>query len=476
VEFINRIREMERLVQVSDAGSPALVVVWGRRRLGKSRLLTEWSQRVGGTYWVADESSSPIQRKYLAEELERVLPGFGAVTYPDWRTLLDRVSRDARTTRWRGPLIIDEFPYLVSAAPELPSVLQRWVDREKREGGLVLALSGSSQRMMMDSVLAADAPLYGRADQLLKLEPLLPGHSSDAMGFSDGQSILDFYTCWGGVPRYWELAQPFGNRFRDAVDELVLSPYGVLHDEVNRLLHLELPSAIPLRPILDAIGLGAHRISEIAGRLHVPPTSLSRGVRQLEELGYVRREVPYGEDEKRSKKALYRLSDPFLRLWFRAVAPHRGALRTASGPSRVQFLERVWSGLRAEAWEDVCRLAIPYLGLFDRGWRPAGRFWRAHNSEWDVVSCSMEGDVVILGECKSLSRPAARTDLEKMMRSVMGKTTPRGIGGPNARMEFVIFVPEIAMPDDVTGIHKLSPGLTVVDGRRVFRALDSQIV
>ena len=219
------------------------------------------------------------------------------------------------------------------------------------------------------------------------------------------------------------------------------------------------------------VGAGGVRLKHYAlnhyAGLHVSPTSLSHGVRQLEELGYLRREVPYGEDEKRSKKALYRLSDPFLRLWFRAVAPHRGALRTASGPIRVQFLERVWSGLRAEAWEDVCRLAIPYLGLFDSVWRPAGRFWRAHNSEWDVV---------ILGECKSLSRPTTRTDFEKMIRSVMGKTTPRGIGGPNARMEFVIFVPEIAMPDDVTGIHKLSPGLTVVDGRRVFRALDNQIV
>ncbi|MFW5955646.1 MAG: AAA family ATPase, partial [Rhodothermales bacterium] len=140
MEFVNRSNEIRRLLRVTHSGEAALVVVWGRRRLGKSRLLTEWSRRVAGAYWVADESASPIQRRYLAEELESVLPGFSAVTYPDWNALLQRLSRDARYRRWRGPLIIDELPYLVAAAPELPSLLQKWVDREKREGGMVLAL------------------------------------------------------------------------------------------------------------------------------------------------------------------------------------------------------------------------------------------------------------------------------------------------------------------------------------------------
>lgn len=95
----------------------------------------------------------------------------------------------------------------------------------------------------------------------------------------------------------------------NAVNDLVLSPLGVLHDEIERLLRQEMPSAIPLRPILDAIGLGANKSSEIAGRLQVPATSITRSLKQLQELGYIWREVAYGESEKRSKKSLYKLAD-----------------------------------------------------------------------------------------------------------------------------------------------------------------------
>jgi AAA+ ATPase superfamily predicted ATPase len=466
VEFIDRKREISQLHSAYQRGEASLIVVWGRRRLGKSRLLSEWTRQVDGTYWVADESSAAIQRRYLSQELEAVLPGFSAVAYPDWHSLLNRLSVDARRTGWRGPLVLDEFPYMAAAAPELPSVLQKWVDREKREGKIVLALSGSSQRMMMDTVLSADAPLFGRADTMFRLEPMSPGYIPEALQRSDAQTLLDFYTCWGGVPRYWELAAPYGARYRDAVDELVLSPLGVLHDEINRLLHMELPSAIALRPILDAIGSGAHRISEIAGRLQTPATSLSRGLSRLQDLGYVTRDVPFGENEKKGKKARYPLADPFLRLWFRAVAPHRGALHTGVSSTRLQILDSVWSGLRGESWEDLCRMAMPHLRLFGCEWTPARRFWQGNNSEWDVVSTSIDEEIVVFGECKSLARPAGTADLEKMIRAVLSKNVPAGIGSSDAQREFLLFVPEIE-----PGIDLNVPGVTVIDGTRVFTAL-----
>jgi uncharacterized protein len=466
MKFIDRNQEMQRLLQAVRGETAGLVVVWGRRRLGKSRLLTEWCARTHGIYWVADESAPAIQRKYLAETLNAALPGFADVTYPDWTAMLNRLSRDARQARWRGPLVLDEFPYLIGGAPELPSVLQKWVDREKREGGVLLALSGSSQRMMMDSVLRADAPLYGRADQLFKLEPLPPGYIKEAVGISDAQAQLDFYTCWGGVPRYWELAQPFGDRHRKALAGLVLSPLGVLHDEIDRLLRQEMPSAVPLRPMLDAIGLGAHRSSEIAGRLQTAATSLPRGLHQLQQLGYVQREVPYAENEKRSKKALYRLADPFLRLWFHVVAPHRGSLQAASEAARLNILDQSWAHLRAEAWEDLCRAALPRLGLFRREWHPAKRYWKGDQGEWDAVCASLDGERVILGECKSLARAAGPRDLDKMIRSLRTRPVPAPLGAARAKPEYVLFVPTLnpvgaSLPADIT----------VVDGPRVFSAL-----
>lgn len=469
MKFIDRKQEMKRLMQAAKTEGAGLVVIWGRRRLGKSRLLTEWCQQSNGTYWVADESAPAIQRQYLAEELQAVFPGFADVPYPDWSSLLNRLSREARQTNWHGPLVLDEFPYLTTGAPELPSVLQRWIDREKREGGILLALSGSSQRMMMDSVLNADAPLYGRSDQILKLDPLLPGHIGYALDIMSPQSLLDFYTCWGGVPRYWELAQPFHEQHREAVDELVLSPLGVLHDEIERLLRQEMPSAIPLRPILDAIGMGAHKSSEIAARLQTPATSITRSLQQLQQLGYIQREVPYGENEKLSKKALYHLEDPFLRLWFQIVAPHRGSLQTASKAARLKMLDTYWPHIRANAWEALCRQAVPRLGLLNRQWQPAGRYWKSNESEWDVVSTSLDNEITLLGECKSLTRPAGDTDIDKFTRALMAKSVPTTLGSEK-RLEYVIFVPELK-----TKPSPLPPGITIVDAKRIFAALKDTV-
>lgn len=466
MKFIDRQQEMRRLLGTVEAEGAGLVVVWGRRRLGKSRLLTEWCKQTNGAYWVADESAPAIQRQYLAEELAAVFPGFAEASYSDWTVLLNRLSREARNAGWRGPLVLDEFPYLVSGAPELPSILQKWIDREKREGGLTLALSGSSQRMMMDSILNSEAPLYGRADQILKIEPLLPGYTDAVVENTSPQSLLDFYTCWGGVPRYWELAQPFKDNPMQAVDDLVLSPLGVLHDEVERLLRQEMPSAIPLRPILDAIGLGAHRSSEIAARLQTSSTSLPRGLKQLQQLGYIHREIPYGENEKRSKKALYRLADPFLRLWFSLVAPHRGSLKMASKSARIKLLQDHWGHLRAQAWEEICRLAIPRMRLFDREWHPAARYWKGTQGEWDVVSTSLDGKVIILGECKSLARPAEEADIDRIVRTLMAKPEPECPGSGKQRRKYVICVP-------VAHLTSYSPpsGITVLDGNRLFAAL-----
>lgn len=155
----DRDRELERLDALVRRGG--LAVVWGRRRIGKSPLLVEWTRRHQGLYIVADQSAPHVQRRYLAESLATRLPGFADVDYPDWTALFTRMTRESANARFAGPVMLDELPYLVAASPELPSVLQRWVDHEA--GDLSVALAGSSQRMMQGLVLDRHAPLYGRA-------------------------------------------------------------------------------------------------------------------------------------------------------------------------------------------------------------------------------------------------------------------------------------------------------------------------
>lgn len=316
MDFIDRKKELGLLGSVSKLPNGGVAVVYGRRRVGKTRLLLEWSNKHKGVYYMADESAAPLQRKYLSLALEQALPGFSLVDYPDWTALFIRLAKDALQANWRGPLVIDELPYLITASPELPSILQKFLDIEAKKAKLVIALCGSSQRMMQGAVLEASAPLYGRADQIIKLSPLLAGYISEALECKSAKEEIEAYAIWGGIPKYWELAQNSGLSLLPCIEQLVLDPMGPLNDEPQRLLQLEIPSAASLRPLLDSIGLGAHRASEIAMRTGQPVTSLARPLQRLLELDFVHREIPYGAHEYDSKRALYKIKDPFLKFWF----------------------------------------------------------------------------------------------------------------------------------------------------------------
>jgi AAA+ ATPase superfamily predicted ATPase len=449
MQFLNREEEMGRLDRLASRGRAGLVVLYGRRRIGKTRLLLEWCHKYGGAYTVADLSSAELQRTYFAAAVSRRLGGFADLAFTDWRGLLSRLAREAAAARWMGPLVIDELPYLVGTSPELPSVLQSWVDHEARQAGLLVALAGSSQRMMQGLVLSADAPLYGRADEVLELGPLRPRYLRHALGARGSIEVVESYAAWGGVPRYWELASTLKGSARSRVERLVLDPMGPLHREPDRLLLEETPSALDVRPVLDAIGAGAHRVSEIAGRVGRPATSMSRPLDRLLGLGLARREVPFGDSERKGHRSLYKVSDPFFRLWFRTVAPHRAELIAGSRQTRAALLSRFWGGLVAQAWEDVCRVGVPRLdspsSLGKLGpWGPASRWWRGDEPEWDIVAESIDGKRLLLGEAKWSAKPWSARELAGLTQSLEARRPPT-LPARYSKHEVVraLFVPEL---------------------------------
>lgn len=403
MKFVDRSEEMHRL-DLATSRPRGFAVLWGRRRVGKSRLLTEWSRRNVGLYTVADQSADAVQRRYLASALATLFPGFDEVEYPDWRALLRRLDRDADNKRWRGPLIIDELPYLVASQPEILATLQNWLDSPTRRIGLVV--SGSSARMMDGAVLDSGAPLYGRATEAFAVRPLRAGYLADVFPELNARALVCAYAVWGGMPRYWELAEPFGADIEAAVDALVLDPTGPLHAEPDRLLQAEQPPAMALRPLLDVIGNGAHRVSEIAGRLGRQASGLAGPLAMLGDMDLVRREIPFGSDPKSGKRSLYQIADPFLRFWFRVVAPNRSLLAEAPRETRLTCWRRHRIRLEAYAWEELCRASVPHLHRVSpavSGLGPftqAQRYWRGNDPELDIVARSVAGSEILVGEAK----------------------------------------------------------------------------
>ena len=464
MEFLNRQDEMRRLDRV--LGSPGgFAAIWGRRRVGKSRLLIEWSRRRDGLYAVADASAPAIQRRYLAAAAAARFPGFADVEYPDWRSFFERLTTETAKAHWPGPVILDELPYLITADPAITSVLQNWLDAPQPRPCLVV--SGSSQQMMHGNLLDAGAPLYGRASEAFALRPLQPGYLQQAFPKAGMRELVSLHALWGGMPRYWELAQPFGSDFDAAVDTLVLDPAGALHDEPDRLLRAETPPATALRPLLDVIGAGAHRASEIGGRLGKPVSSLSRPLATLVAMNLVRREIPFGSDPKSGKRSLYRIDDPFLRLWFRVAASRRSMLAESPRETRLAEWHRHRPNLEAMAWEELSRMAVPLLHRTDNAlapygpWLPAQRYWHGNDPEFDVVASSADGRRLLVGEVKWTAH--ASNPRTRLLRGT--DVLP---GASDCEVVKVLFVPE---PVDRTGVP---PDVHVLDARTVLGALRAE--
>lgn len=467
MEFIDRIQEIQRLDNLAKNEKGGLAVVWGRRRVGKTRLLLEWVQKHKGIYFTADESSPPVQRKYLSLALEPAIPGFSEIDYPDWNTLFIRLAKEASQLKWKGPLIIDELPYLLPASPELPSILQRFIDHEAKKANLIIALCGSSQRMMQGAILHPQAPLYGRASEIIKLNPISVGFMGEALNMDDSKEIIESFAIWGGIPRYWELIENSRKKGIECIDSLVLDSMGPLNDEPNRLLLEETPSAISLRPVLDAIGLGSHRLSDIAAKLGQPATSLARPLQRLKDLDLIEREVPYGQLEQSSKKALYKIKDPFVRFWFEAVAPKRSFLTTTSKPVRIKWLEKRLPSLYAITWENLCRMAIPLLHnyLDDIIYLPAGRYWHGQEPEWDILSESLDGQYFLIGEAKWNHKAPTLTSIQKTIEEMRKKGSPPVKRNPHSKIVFVLFISQ--KPKNL----KLPSDVKVIDANELLEAL-----
>jgi uncharacterized protein len=397
--FLDRYEETARFQRLIDRAEGSLGVIYGRRRCGKSRLLREILPPERAVYYVGDDREGTLQRASLATEIGRLLPGFERVAYPDWDTLLARWWQEARSGT---VLALDELPSLVAVAPELPSLLQKHLDRESGRG-IHLLLSGSSQRMMQGLVLDRTAPLFGRASEILKISPLPVGWIEEALDLRAPERAVEAYSVWGGTPRYWELARDHPD-LPAAVRSLVLSPLGVLFEEPSRLLLDDMRDTTQAASILSLIGQGCHRISEIAARLGKPVTALSRPLQRLQDMDLVTRELPFGEEPRSSKRTLYKISDPFLRFWFRHVEGNRSRLGAGQVAAVEEEIGQRLGHHIGEIWEELARASVPRLNPGGKTWGPAGRWWGPgldrQPLEVDLVAHSHDGGSLLIGEVK----------------------------------------------------------------------------
>ena len=400
MDFVDRIDEMARLKEAFAREKAALVVVYGRRRLGKSTLIKKVLVDKD-VYFLADRSEGQHQRALLAKVIAQKFPDFDRLTYPDWESLLRAVNY---RTDQRFTLCIDEFPYIVEQSPELPSVLQKLVDERSLRFHLVLC--GSSQQMMYGLFLDATAPLYGRADEIMRLMPIRLPYLQEALRLPVVDAIEN-YAVWGGVPRYWELREQRAS-LNDALWHTTLSAHGMLYEEPGKLFQDDVKDIVKTSTIMSYIGSGANRLTEIAARCNEPATNLSRPLKKLIDLGFLEKEVPFGMDEKNSKKSLYKIADPFMAFYYQFVVPNRSFIELGRRLPIEQALNAHFSEFVSVQWEKLCRDAVTGNLVGGIVYGQAKRWWgsvlnedkKPEQLEFDVIAESLDKKQLLVGECK----------------------------------------------------------------------------
>jgi AAA+ ATPase superfamily predicted ATPase len=442
--FLNRDNERTRLLRAIGGDDGSFCCLYGRRRCGKSRLLREILPEGRAVYYVGDRREGSLQRQALAQAMTGLIPGFDQVVYPDWSALLGRWWREAP----RGAVLaLDEFPYMVEASPELPSLLQKQLDAASGEP-IHVVLCGSSQRMMQGLVLDESEPLYGRAREIIEVRPLGAAWLSKAFGTTDWAQMISVYAVWGGVPRYWEMAADFASLWQ-AIETLVLDPLGVLHREPERLLADDMRDTIQAASILAVVGRGCHRVTETAARLGKPATSLARPIQRLLQLGLLRRDVPFGQNPRSSKLALYAVEDPFLAFWFRFIDPNRSRLEAGAMAMVKESVVQEFPHHEGAIWERLVRAAIPHAKPGDVAWGPSARWWGSGTDrrplEIDVVAESADGRTLLVGEVK---RRVSGRELRMLADNLRRKVERLPFADLYAAIEPMLFAGQIDEPAD----------------------------
>lgn len=413
-EFLNRTNEQKKIESVFE--KPSFGYITGRRRIGKTALLTHLCQKHKGFYHQATESVAPVQLEHLSQELGETFDLFKQITPKTWSeffALLDKISLPKI-------FVLDEFPYLVASDPSLPSLLQKWIDHRLPKTKTLFLVSGSSQMMLYSQFLNQSSPLYGRSHLHLHLPPLSFNWFCKAHNLTPDEKSFSQYALLGGIPHYWKLL-PKGSLLNQ-VDTLFFDPSSLLGEEAKNLLHDEGVTGNIPKAILDLVGQGVSKPSELAGRLGIPHGNLSRPLSVLLDLGILEREIPFGESMRTTKKTLYRIADPLLSFHYGVVIHQNKMWPVLSDKQKHELIHVAVS----HQWEKYCRNFFP----------GSARYWDK-NREIDLIAPLKEGKELLVGECKWMNLNTKEE--ENLMQKLKEKWNQTALSQTYSKVRFRVF-------------------------------------
>ena len=422
--FIGRKQELQFLEDKYNSKNGQLVVLYGRRRVGKTETLREFCRNKPHVFYSCREISDKLQLRSFSEKLlnEKIPAASYIKKFADWEAAL-RCITDLPYGDNKKLLIIDEFPYMCRNNESIPSILQNLWDEVFKDENVMIVLCGSAMSFIEKELLAEKNPLYGRATGIYKMESM--GFYDAAKFFpnySDRDKIIA-YAVLGGIPHYLAQFDP-DLSLDDNIKKNILTKGCALYSEVEFLLRQELRETPLYNSIIEAVALGNTKLNDISTKSLVEDTSkTSVYLKKLIELEIIEREFSVDDGTKEranTNRGLYRLTDNFFRFWYAFVFTNYSELEGGDVDGVFEYaIKPSLHEFASFAFEDVCREYVREMQKANKlpfRYKRMGRWWgkttvrrrdriESQETEIDLLAVSAKSDKYLVGECKFKGRP-----------------------------------------------------------------------
>ncbi len=402
MEFVDRVHELAFLEEKWRESKPQLIILWGKRRVGKTELVKQFMKDKPHVYFLAESTNERDQLFRFSQALGQFFkePLLKTRGFSGWEESFGYVKEKNQ----KFVLVVDEFPYLIFSNPGVISLFQKAWDEYWSKSQVFLILLGSSIAMMESHVLGYRSPLYGRRTGQWRVDPLIFAAASRFRKDRPFSDQLAHFAVAGGIPAYWLQFDPQWD-WRKNLSDFVLKKGAMLYSEVEFILREELREPRYYFALLQAIAQGKRKLSEIVNATGISQPVANKYLGVLGDLKVVERELPVTEEKAlKSKKGLYRIQDEFFQFWFRFVFPRRGELELGKVEEALKGIEEGFSQHLSGVYEKV---AVETLWQNMDAFFPfssVGRWWD-RNAEIDLIAVNKQLDSILFGEVKCTEKP-----------------------------------------------------------------------
>lgn len=429
--FLGREQELKLLDQLWEAPGAQFLVLYGRRRVGKTALLSHWIERSGyrALYWVATPSSPFAQLRSFSQAVYNAAnpdaPAPDDFTYATWEQAWRQVANLARTERLA--VFVDEFTYILEVTPEIAGTLQNLWDQVLSKTNLLLCISGSHLGMMKREFLSYQAPLYGRATAQIHLQPIPFGLTASFFPKYSAVDRAAVYAIFGGIPAYWERIDP-GKSVSQNIKIQLLSPNNLMQSEPALLLQDFVSDLHNYAALLTAIANNARTPKEIAAFTGLPSSHIPKYLSVLVEAGFVERRVSITESSPASRNGRHHITDPYLRFYYRFLEARQSQFSLKIQEQALAEITRhMIDFIGTYTWEELCRewaLRAGAIGSLPFMPDQVGSAWN-RLAQIDVAGINRMEKTLILGECKWTLSPVDRNTLAELVEEKTAKIVPQ---------------------------------------------------